>query len=85
MSKRSREQLFRIITESSFALDDTIEFLDTHPDNQEALNYYHHYQKIYKEALKEYQECYGPINQKDVRQSNYWTWVQTPWPWEGEC
>lgn len=51
----------------------------------EALDYYHHYQDIYKQALKEYQECYGPINQKDVTQDNYWTWVQTPWPWEGEC
>ena len=42
-------------------------------------------EKKYKKALNEYQECYGPINQKDVAGENYWTWVETPWPWEGEC
>lgn len=82
---QTREQLFRIITESSFALDEAIQFLDTHPDDQEALDYYNHYQDIYRNALKEYQECYGPINQKDVVAEDYWTWVKTPWPWEGEC
>lgn len=85
MNKMTKEQLFRIIMESSFALDDTILFLDTHPDNREALDFYHHYKKIYDEAMEEYQECYGPINSKSVDQTNYWTWVKTPWPWEGEC
>lgn len=85
MKKQTRDQLFHTVTETSFALDEAIQFLDTHPNNQEALDYYHHYQKKYKKALNEYQECYGPINQKDVAEENYWTWVETPWPWEGEC
>ena len=52
MKHQTKEQLFRIITESSFALDEAIQFLDTHPGNQEALDYYHHYQDIYKRHLK---------------------------------
>lgn len=85
MTDKSREQLMCIITESSFALDDTKLFLDTHPYDCEALEYYQMYREIRTEAMKEYRDCYGPISAYDVETTNVWTWIDEPWPWEGAC
>jgi spore coat protein JB len=85
MTSKSRDQLMCIITESSFALDDCKLFLDTHPYDKEALEYYEKYRQIRKAAMREYRECYGPISAYDVEPANYWTWIDDPWPWEGAC
>lgn len=85
MTNKSREQLMCIITEASFALDDVKLYLDTHPCDKEALEYYQHYRQIRKEAMKEYRDCYGPISAYDVAEDNVWTWINSPWPWEGAC
>lgn len=85
MSDRSKEQLFSIITEASFALDDARLFLDTHPFDKEALEYYSKYEEVRNQALKEYRDCFGPIVSYDVNPDNVWTWINEPWPWEGEC
>jgi spore coat protein JB len=85
VTNKSREQLMCIITESSFALDDVKLFLDTHPCDKEALEYYENYRQIRKAAMAEYRDCYGPISAYDVEPANEWTWINHPWPWEGEC
>ncbi len=85
MADMNREKLFCIITEASFALDDCRLFLDTHPCNKEALEYFDKYQEVRKQAIKEYTECYGPIVAYDVNVENVWTWINNPWPWEGAC
>ena len=82
---RSREQLLQCINEVSFALDDCRLYLDTHPYDREALEYYRNYEKLRNEAMKEYRDCYGPISAYDVNAENVWTWVSEPWPWEGVC
>lgn len=82
---RSREQLMRCITEVSFAIDDVKLYLDTHPCDKDALEYYENYRQLRNEAMKEYRDCYGPISSYDVNAENVWTWVTEPWPWEGEC
>jgi spore coat protein JB len=85
MTNKTREQLMCVITESSFAIDDVKLYLDTHPCDKEALEYYQNYRKIRKEAIKEYRDCYGPISSYDVAEANVWTWIDEPWPWEGVC
>ncbi len=85
MTNRSREQLMCIITEASFALDDVKLFLDTHPYDKEAMEYYQNYRLIRKEAMNEYRDCYGPISAYDVAEADMWTWINDPWPWEGAC
>lgn len=85
MTTRSREQLMQAITEASFAIDDCVLFLDTHPCNKEALEYYQAYRAIRKDLVSEYRDCYGPISYYDVNTDNEWTWINEPWPWEGAC
>lgn len=43
--KCDKKSLMKIITQTSFALDDTRLFLDTHPNCQEAIMFYNKVQK----------------------------------------
>ena len=82
--KVDRHKLLRIITETSFALDDVILYLDTHPEDKDALAYYDKVKKIRKQAWDDYTKMYGPLSAYDVDVKNTWTWVCQPWPWELE-
>jgi spore coat protein JB len=85
MNKNGCRELLQFIYEVSFAIDDVVLYLDTHPTDQRALDYYEEYRKLRKQAVAEYTECCGPLTNEDVNTKNYWTWVAGPWPWEGEC
>lgn len=84
MNKMNQKQLLRFITEVSFALDDLALFLDTHPKNQQALSSYENYKNMRMQAVKDYTTLYGPLNRYQVNDSNFFDWVEQPWPWEGE-
>ena len=69
----------------SFVCDDTKLFLDTHPCNTEALEFYEEFKNQRMQALQEYAKYYGPltIDTADDEASESFLWVETPWPWEG--
>lgn len=81
----TKGQLMNYLNEVSFAVTDITLYLDTHPDDQEALAYCEKYRKMRNAALKEYAKCYGPltIDTIDDSFSDSWKWVTQPWPWEG--
>ena len=83
----NRRELFEYINQISFAVDDVKLFLDTHPENQKALDYFQKYKEKRMEALKEYAEVYGPLTVYTVSEnSDCWNWINEPWPWqEGGC
>lgn len=80
-----QKQLLDVIYAASFALNDIVLYLDTHPTEQPALEYYEYYKNLRREALQEYSELYGPLLADQVKMGDNWNWVKTPWPWEGEC
>lgn len=82
MMKDERRKLYMFITEVSFAINDVVLYLDTHPEDMDALEYYETYKKLRKQALAEYTRLYGPLLNYDVDSCNYWAWVKDPWPWE---
>ena len=83
----NRRELFEYINQISFAVDDVKLFLDTHPENQKALDYFQKYKEKRIEALKEYAEVYGPLTVDTVSENrDCWNWINEPWPWqEGGC
>lgn len=85
MNKMNKKQLLCFINEVSFALDDLALFLDTHPTCKQALVSYENYKGMRKQAIKDYNQLYGPLNKYQVNDSNYFDWVNKPWPWEKEC
>lgn len=83
MDNMSREKLLLVIQKANFAMYDVKLYLDTHPNCQEALDYYRNAKKIKKKAWKEYTETFGPLSAEDVVDQDYWNWASNPWPWEG--
>lgn len=83
-----REDLMKLINEASFAVDDVKLYLDTHPCDEEALDYFRKYSRIRNEALKEYAENYEPLTADTVIYSDpdKWNWTDQPGPGqEGGC
>ncbi len=81
----SQRRLFCYINEISFAVYETLLFLDTHPYDQDALQYFRTCSALRNYALKEYAKAYGPltIDTANDAQSSSWQWMMQPWPWEG--
>lgn len=83
-----RKDLLARINEASFAVDDVKLYLDTHPCDEDALEFFRENSRIRNEALKEYAENYGPLTVDTAVDSctKDWNWINTPWPWqEGGC
>lgn len=82
-----RKELLDWINVVSFAVDDAKLFLDTHPCNREALEYFEEFKSQRVQALKEYAKYYGPLTLDTACTSEErWAWINEPWPWqEGGC
>ncbi|MDO4295814.1 MAG: spore coat protein CotJB [bacterium] len=78
-----RELLMTRISETGFAVDDILLYLDTHPNDSSALQFYTEAVQQYRTAKAEYEAKYAPLSVDQVNVQNGWTWVQGPWPWEG--
>ena len=69
-----------------FVLNDTVLYLDTHPNCKEALEYYNKYLEMRKSAVKEYVSLFGPIELTDTNVcGGSWKWSDGPCPWEKRC
>lgn len=75
-------QLLKNVYETGFALDDILLYLDTHPTDQDAMSYYKYVKRINEDAVKAYEQVYGPLMITQVSSDN-WSWMKSPWPWEG--
>ena len=82
---RTPWQLMHTIQTSGFALDELGLFLNTHPDCEEAIEFYDKQRDIYNQAIREYTDYLGPITKYNVNTRRGWSWTETPWPWEGGC
>ena len=57
-------------------------YLDTHPQDQEALSLYASYIKLAQEGHEKYISQYGPLTSENLVLSEGYTWLNDPWPWE---
>lgn len=68
---------------TKFACVDASLYLDTHPDDMEAISYFQEHNQLYKEAMNVYAKTYGPLTISQARYCDaYWDWVNQPWPWQ---
>ena len=65
----------------SFAIQELALYLDTHREDQEALELYRTYQQMYHKGMMEYSKNCGPMNHKMPSEGPY-RWLDDPWPWE---
>ena len=82
MANANREALMRRIQSASFAVVDIGLYLDTHPTDALALDYYQKFRDLHAPAVAEYTQNYGPLTKEAVEVDDCWAWVKAPWPWE---
>lgn len=65
----------------AFAIQDLALYLDTHREDQEALELYQAYQQMYHKCMMEYTQNIAPLNHGTPTEGPY-RWLNDPWPWE---
>ncbi len=79
-----KEKAMCALQRLSFALVESSLFLDSHPTDKSALEYYGKMKKEYTDALEMYTANYGPVTLLGADCEKGWEWVEAPWPWESE-
>jgi len=58
-------------------------YLNTHPDDQQALTSYNSIVPQLKQRIASYEQLYGPLFHFGLSTSQYpWQWINSPWPWD---
>lgn len=78
-----KEQMLADIGIVDFVIVELSEFLDTHPSDSEALEYFRHYSKIRNKMISDFSREYYPLTAAYANCSKEWEWGAAPLPWEG--
>ncbi len=81
----SKEQMLKDISIVDFVLVELTLYLDTHPFDRSAVEYFNHYSRIKNRMSKEFSRQYFPLTKDFAESSNEWRWGAAPLPWEGAC
>lgn len=81
----AQDQMLKEISMVDFVLVELMLYLDTHPYDRNAMEYFNHYSRIKNRMAREFSVKYFPLT-KDMAESNKeWRWGMAPLPWEGGC
>lgn len=80
---KNRQELFSWINKVSFMAYDMALYLDTHPQDEQAMEFFQKYSQMLRQALEAYAAQYGPLTMDTINHDDHWHWATQPWPWEG--
>lgn len=80
----NQNELMQYISELEFALTDLNLYLDTHPDNAEALEMFTKLAATLKSLKADYAKRFAPICATDAKNEVPFSWVspEYKWPWQ---
>lgn len=82
---RCKNDLLRQIQQLNFAMIELGLYLNNQPECRNALELYDKVREDYLCTRKEYEERFGPLTYDGVNtMGDGWSWINDPWPWEGE-
>jgi len=77
-------ELLLNVNQLSFAAHEMRLYLDVHPNDTQMISLYNQYQQQANEAIRVYEQKYGPILQSSLSDANRFSWEAYAWPWEME-
>ncbi len=80
-----KEQMLRDIGIVDFTVVELALFLDTHPCDRDAMEYFNHYSRMGMQMKKEFSKNYYPLTLDYAESDQEWRWGNAPLPWEGVC
>ncbi len=75
-----KKEMLMQIRELKFSVNDLALYLDTHPNDRNALNLHNQYSQDLRNLTNQYQKKFGPLTIECP--CNKWRWIDLPWPWE---
>ena len=77
-----KAELLLNINQTTFAAHDIRLYLDINPEDKNLINIYNDYIIKADNAIKEYENKYGPINMNSKTEDNTFSWEMYDFPWE---
>lgn len=77
-------ELLLNVNQLSFAAHEIRLYLDVFPNDRNMIGLFNQYQSQANEAIKAYEEKYGPIMCSSLSNTNSFSWETYSWPWEME-
>lgn len=77
-------ELLLNIDQLTFAAHELNLYLDIFPDNQMMIKLFNQYTEMANNAIKKYEEKYGPLTTGSQSNLNTFSWQAYSWPWEME-
>ncbi|WAH38346.1 spore coat protein CotJB [Alicyclobacillus dauci] len=67
-----------------FVLVELTLYLDTHPDDKQALAQFQQFQKRKQNLVQQFESAFGPMYEFGMSPADgtSWKWAETPWPWQ---
>ena len=81
---KSEHKLLRLQA-LNFAVSELGLYLDTHRDDEEAIELFNQYVEQYADALRQYEQMRGATTQMGSALSGKYEWLDGPWPWDYEA
>lgn len=78
----SRDEMLKQLSALDFYTIDLHLYLNTHPDDQDALTKYNAVVTEASAMRKQYESMYGPLSPNTVTTKVPWQWIENPWPWQ---
>lgn len=75
----NKSKLLRRVSSLGFSMLEFRLFLDTHPDDADAIQLFNTYRKKYESAKEEYEKQFGPLTLNGYNSDE---WLKDPWPWD---
>ncbi len=66
----------------NFAVSELGLYLDTHADDQDAVDLFNQYVEQYADALHQYERQHGSTTQMGAALTGRYEWLENPWPWD---
>lgn len=77
-------ELLLNVDQLTFAAHELNLYLDIFPDNQMMIKLFNQYTEMANEAVKKYEEKYGPLTVSAQSNLDTFSWQAYSWPWEME-
>ncbi|MGN0484833.1 MAG: spore coat protein CotJB [Lachnospiraceae bacterium] len=85
LQNMDQRSLLHWIDMVSMCMYDMILYLDTHPKDTDAMQYFSQYKQMREDAMDVFGNKFYPLLLDRAKPDCYWKWVLSPWPWEGGC
>lgn len=80
---REYYQLLGELQSVDFVLVELTLYLDTHPDDNQALTQFTQFQRRKMTLTQQFEQSFGPMKQfGNSPTGSTWAWDDAPWPWQ---